>query len=498
MSAILRVLLLVGGVGAAATVLIAAAEPAAQPAGQVTGQAAAAPSGAAEPIPKAAAATTPKAAAGPTPPATSEATSKVAAGTTPSATAGTTPPAAAATSPPAAAETTLRAAADRPLEPGDFVMPKVDCRIFSKENEVPLKGRILPLVVQSITGDQVEVGFGRTAATSLVRLEEAEAYYAGVLASEPRSVDAYHLRAMARMERQDIAGAIADLDAAIELIPNIPRLYTKRAHAYLKFRDPQTKKLKFPERIRADCIAAAQLNRNEVWAYCNRLLLQSELNPGNAWAGYEDYQRIQLIAPQDAESCHVRGMIFRTMGLPVQAVRDFDRAIDLEPYFARCYANRASAYRLRGKKTEALRDYETAIRLSPKDIDGYAGRCSYYLAENEPKLAFADAEKALALSPKDVGVLAAFANSLCNVKDPTLRDGTRALKLAQEAYEIDPADWRALNSMGSAYAEVRNFEKSEEYFRKALEMKHQMSPNEAQQTAYFINRVRSGLYPEHD
>jgi tetratricopeptide (TPR) repeat protein len=384
------------------------------------------------------------------------------------------------------------------FEPGDFVMPTLDCRIRSGEREVPLKGRILPFVVQSTHGDEVDIGCGRTSAASLVRLSDADAYYAECLQKDPRSVDAYHLRSMSRMERQDYEGAIADLDAAIELIPNIGRLYSKRAAAYLKLRDPQTKKLRYPERIRQDCVLATQHNRNEVWAYCTRLLLQVELTPGNAWAGHEDFQRMQLIAPQDAESCHVRGLIFRTMNLPVQAIRDFDKAIDLEPSFARCYANRASAYRLRGKKTEALRDYEMAIRLSPKDSDGYVGRCSYYLAENQPKLAFADAEKALELAPRDVGVLTAFANSLCNVSDPTLRDAARALRLAEQAHAVDPADWRALNAMGSALAEQRQFEKAEEYFRKALEMKHQMAPNEAALTAYYINRVRSGLYPDHD
>jgi len=386
----------------------------------------------------------------------------------------------------------------KPLERGDFVMPKLDCQIRSGEREVPLKGRIMPFVVQSVRGDEVELGIGRTAAASLVRLDDAEAYYAECLKKEPRSVDAYHLRSMVRMKRRDYAGAIADLDAAIALIPTIARLYTKRAAAYFELRDPQTKKLRYPERVREDCVMAAQYNRNEVWAYCIRLLLQAEVNPEDGWAGLEDYQRMQLIVPQDAESCQVRGSIFRTMQLPVQAIRDFDKAIDLEPSFAACYADRASAHRLRGRKAEALRDYETAIRLSPKDIDGYVGRCAYYLAEDQPQLAFADAEKALELAPRDVGVLAAFANTLCNVKDPALRDGARALKLATAAYEIDPADWKALGAMGSAHAELRQFEKAEEYFRKALEMKHTMSPNEAALTAYFINRVRSGFYPEHD
>jgi tetratricopeptide (TPR) repeat protein len=389
-------------------------------------------------------------------------------------------------------------AADRPLEAGDFVMPKVDCEIRQDEKVVPLKGRILPLVVQSIASGQVDVGFGRTSAAALVRLEDADAYYGEVLKGEPRSVDAYHLRAMARMHREDYAGAIADLDSAIALNPNISRLYTKRAAAHLRYRDPQTKKIMFPERVREDCARAITLNRNEVWAYCNRWMLDAELNPENNFSGSQDYQRMQFIAPADAETCEVRGRIFRIMNLPVQAIRDYDKAIDMEPYFARCYAARGRAFRLRGMSVEAVRDFDAAIRLSPKAVEGYVARCNHYIAEDDPKRAFEDADKALALAPDDVEVLTGYALSLCSGKDPAYRSGLRAMKLAGDAYRIDPRDWRSLTAMGTAYAELGEFGVAEEFLQKAREQRHQVSKFEAAMTEYYIKRVQAGFRPLHD
>jgi tetratricopeptide (TPR) repeat protein len=205
-----------------------------------------------------------------------------------------------------------------------------------------------------------------------------------------------------------------------------------------------------------------------------------------------------MMAPPDAETCEVRGELFRNLMLPVQAIRDFDKAIDLEPYFARCYAGRGRAYGMRGKKIEALRDFDTAIRLSPKQTFGYIARCNFYQDQKEPKLARADGEKALELAPHDIDVLAGFAQALCQAPQAEARDGKRALELANEAYRLDPNDWRTRSAMGAAYAEIGDFAKSEEFYRKALDLKALMSQQEAAITAYYVNRVRSGLPPMHN
>jgi len=391
------------------------------------------------------------------------------------------------------------AAADRPLEPGDSVMPTEACEIRSGDKVVPLKGRILPFVVQSITGDQADVGVGRAPLTSLVRLSESEAYYAEWIKRQPRSVDAYHLRSIARMERKDYAGTIADLDAAIALIPNVARLYTKRAAAYELYRDPETMKLRFPERIREDCKRAIELNRHEVWAYCIRFSLDAELNPERFLSSSQDLGRIDFMPPQDAGSCLVRAMHFRTLDAPVQAIRDFDKLLDLEPYCAKAYAYRGDALRLQGKKADALRDFEMAIRVAPKDIDGYLARWRFYLSEDEPKLALADAEKAWSLAPDDIDVLTGFAAMLCNCKDPAYRNRFRAMKFAADAYRIDPSNWRTLSRMGLVYASLGEFDIAKEFLAKALRRKDQMPKYQAAQLEIYLSRVGAGHDdPERD
>jgi tetratricopeptide (TPR) repeat protein len=390
------------------------------------------------------------------------------------------------------------AAEDRPLAAGDYVMPKEECVIRKEGREVPLKGRILPLVVQSIAADDVDLGCGLAAASSLVRLEEADAYYGEWIKRSPHSVDAYHLRSMVYFERRDYPKALADLDAAIRLIPNIPRLYTKRANTQLLNRDPQTKKLINPERIRADCEEALRLNRDEVWAFVCRLKLQAALEPKKGWDSFEDFRRIQFLVPKDAETCEARGVLYKLIGLPIQAIRDLDKAIDLEPYCGRLYAARGGAYNLRGKNAEALRDLETAIRLDPRGIGGYTNRVAYYVRTNDLKSAVADADKAVELAANNPNVPAAIARMFCSFKDPAFRDGPKAMKLASEAYRIDPNDFEAIRAMGIAYAELGDFAKAEEFLRKAFEQKDQMSAEDSHYTAHFINRVRSGQYPEHD
>jgi tetratricopeptide (TPR) repeat protein len=380
---------------------------------------------------------------------------------------------------------------DRPLEPGDLVMPAPDCEIRSQGESVPLKGRLLPFTVQSVNGDQVDIGCGTAPAASLVRLKEADAFYTERLKSQPRSVDTLHLRACARMELQDWPGAIADFDAAIEIIPNVSRLYTKRAVAYICYRDPVTKDLKYPQRARDDCNRALELNPNEVWAVVVRFRLDAYFAKNADGAARADIHRLQFIAAQDADTCQYRGVLFQVVDAHALALRDFDKALDLDPHCARLYAYRGQSLRALGRKAESARDFETAVRLSPNDAYIYRIRAYYYMEEKQQKLAIADLEKAIELLP-DGATLASLAEALCWLVDRPLRDPRRGKDLALRAYELDPHDWHVLRARGIAHAEHGEFAEAEEFLRKALEMKRHLGPKEREQLAEYINIVRTG------
>jgi len=390
------------------------------------------------------------------------------------------------------------AAAETPPEVGDFVMPKEECELRKGNTILPLNGRLMPFVVQSIVGDEIDVGAGRAPRSAFVRTEDADAYYAEWIERRPRSVEAYQLRAMLRQHLRDYAGAIADLDAAIEITPNVSRLYCRRAELQLYDRDPKTRKVRSQERLTADCDAAIRLNSNEVMAYCIRLELQAELKPGFNGKAMEEYARMTMVAPQDAESCEARGQQLQTLQLPVQAVRDFDKAIDMEPYCARLYILRAGSRPWPKEQAATFRDLDTAIRLAPKSAIAYGERGRHLMNANRPKEALADMRKAVELEPTYFRVVANYATSLCIYPDPAFRDGKEAMKLAQEAYRLGPEAWETRKAMGMAYAETGDLVKAEEYLLSALEHTHDMSKDAAAKIAYYVNRVRAGVHPAHN
>ena len=73
-----------------------------------------------------------------------------------------------------------------------------------------------------------------------------------------------------------------------------------------------------------------------------------------------------------------RGVAYRNLGDFRQAIRDYDRATELEPTFATAYSNRGVAYRTLGDLRQAIRDFDRAIELEPEEAVAYYNRGLIY------------------------------------------------------------------------------------------------------------------------
>lgn len=70
-----------------------------------------------------------------------------------------------------------------------------------------------------------------------------------------------------------------------------------------------------------------------------------------------------------------------------KAIIDYDKAIELKPYYADVYYNRGNNNRLKGKDIEkAKRDFESYLTLTPEKDDIWAKRAKEFIGELEEKL----------------------------------------------------------------------------------------------------------------
>ena len=71
-----------------------------------------------------------------------------------------------------------------------------------------------------------------------------------------------------------------------------------------------------------------------------------------------------LQCPDNPRARNMRGIVYGRKGEYDQAIRDFNRAIELDREFAKAYYNRGFAYRGKGEHALAIRDFEEAVKLA--------------------------------------------------------------------------------------------------------------------------------------
>jgi len=131
----------------------------------------------------------------------------------------------------------------------------------------------------------------------------------------------------------------------------------------------------------------------------------------------------------------------------------------------------ASIYSTDDQPRRAIREIEKVISKDKDNWLAYRTRADAYLAIGDHKGAIADYEVALKMQPKHSGILNNLAWVLSTSPKDDLRDGKRAIELAQRACE--ETDYKAahiLSTLASAYAEIGDFETAKKWSAKAVEL----------------------------
>lgn len=129
------------------------------------------------------------------------------------------------------------------------------------------------------------------------------------------------------------------------------------------------------------------------------------LNTGLFLVEMEDYNTAMtaftIVFKQDSkylEAHHIRGYAGKYFENYEEAIKEFDRAIELEPEYAGAYYNRGCIYR-EGDKQRAIRDFTKAIELKSEYAEAYNNRGSLYAEVGDYQQAIRDFTKAIELRP---------------------------------------------------------------------------------------------------
>jgi protein O-mannosyl-transferase len=145
-------------------------------------------------------------------------------------------------------------------------------------------------------------------------------------------------------------------------------------------------------------------------------------------------------------------------GLPDDAIPYYNRALAIRPDYADGHYNLGFALLKKGEVNEAIAHWQKALAIKPNDGDVHTSLGNAFLRKGLVREAIAHYEQALEIAPQDALARNNLAWILATSSDGSVRDGTKAVELAQQAVQISSnGDPNFLRTLAAARAEVGQF-----------------------------------------
>ncbi len=141
--------------------------------------------------------------------------------------------------------------------------------------------------------------------------------------------------------------------------------------------------------------------------------------------------------PESAALYAVRWALYLELKEYGKAIADLSQSLKRHPD-AGVLTNRALAYQAFGQEEDALRDLDRAIELDPHQVAAWFNRGTLYLKRGRWKKALADLDRAVELAPEAPGPYFNRAVAYWNLgeREKAIRDMEKFVELAR------PSDWK--------------------------------------------------------
>jgi len=88
-----------------------------------------------------------------------------------------------------------------------------------------------------------------------------------------------------------------------------------------------------------------------------------------------------VLGQEDAQTLITKGNDFLGQGKYEEAIKCYDKAIEIKPDYALAWYNKGYTLRRQGKSEEVLKCYDRAIKIKPDYVDAWFGKGIIYLCK---------------------------------------------------------------------------------------------------------------------
>ncbi len=295
--------------------------------------------------------------------------------------------------------------------------------------------------------------------------------------------------------QRDDERKMADINRAVELVPELPDYVRLRAQHFFRAQ-------KFDEAL-ADIDKALELEEDHAQSHELRGMILMGMKRNDE--AVKSFDRASELAPENVATLLVRAGAHFEMKETARALEDIDKAIELQPQLVQPHLMRAEILAATERVDEAIAQLEKLLEMAPgqlqilqslstfylvdgktdkaidafnkilqQDPDNFRAlrfRADAYLNSGQHEEAIADFERIIDHEEVDDGVLNNFAWVLATSPDDEVRDGKRAVELATKAAERTNYETpHILSTLAAAYAETGDFENAKKWSAKSIEL----------------------------
>jgi Tfp pilus assembly protein PilF len=170
------------------------------------------------------------------------------------------------------------------------------------------------------------------------------------------------------------------------------------------------------------------------------------------------YQKALETKPDFAEAHNNLGYVLFLKGRVNEAISHFQRALEIKPDFAEAHYDLGYSFLQTERLDEAIVHFRTAIELQPLFLKAYDDLGNAFRRKGMAAEAMACYQRAIELQPQFPPAQINLAWMLATWPEPSVRNGGRAVALAEEANRISrDKDPQILRTLAAAYAEAGRF-----------------------------------------